>query len=349
MTSFDGISLSKVTHGGNADQISCRVFRDPSDRRVELFKAINFGGDGSARARPGQSLIVPHSTDMPRDIMTDYRRTSFQMNRSQPVLSPSQAYIYNSSFDIMDTLSRFDGSRFMPSGFEITTGVSEAYITGVEQSLLQIRNSLRSLDSLYSKNVPVGAGKGTVRGVLMSDNFRSARTLYETKIKNSLSLINRDLVFGRNNGNNLTNGLGLGKSSVSIQASRNKNFLNKLHQADNRVSGSISKVKNVNNVFVALNLGMIGYDTVQSYNEGGLASGTRTLASKSAGTAASLKTGAVVAAIIFGAGTGGLGYVVLGVAAVAVSAYAAGTVAEIAVEKTIDVTNAQIEKMIWLY
>lgn len=343
----NSLSLSKVSFSGSAEQIACRVYRDPSDRRVDLFKAINFPDGGVSSARTGRSLIIPHTADYGRGDMLSLRDSAQRMNIGQPVLTQGNIGVYNSSWDVLDMASRFDGTDFAPSNLDIASGVADGYIGGVQNSLLQIQKNLKAIENLYATQVPVGVGRGTARSVLMSDGFRASRAAHEAAIKNSLTLINRDLIFGRGAGNNMRNSLGLGKSSVSINAARGKDFFPKLHRADARVTNLLGKTKLVGNGMAALNLGNIGYETVASYKENGLEEGAKTLAVKSAGTAAGMKTGAVVAAVIFGAGTGGVGYIVLGIAAVAVSSFAASKATEIAVEKTIDVTNDSIERMIW--
>ena len=346
MPGFEEFTLSMVEYGGTADQMAGRCYRDTSDRRIELFKSLNYSDGRPTVSMPGQTLIVPHGTDYAPETVLRLRQSSQAMSQTARPVVMQQAEQYNSSWDILESLMRFDGEKVREGALEVATQSAEAYQEIVERSLKSIREDIVSLDALHRKSLRGVSGKSTARAILRSPEFVTQRRLLEQSIKQRMALVNDKLLYGREAGKNFRHSMGMTTKGVSIRAARGQTFTTPLAQANGRVSRALGTAKYAGKALKILSVAQLGNETYEAYEQGGAGAAAKTFAAGGSGLVVGAAVGKIAAGVVFGLSTGGIGFAILGIVAIAGASFVASEFTEYVVEESIDAMSANTTPMV---
>ena len=321
-------SISTVRYGGPVSKILADTYADPGDRRLELMRQINFPDDTSRLLMPGTPLIVPHGTDFNAQQMLSCRAASRQMKANPLPMSPERAAFHDREFPLLTvgTQEISDAANLGGAAADVLTHTAK-----------QIGDDLKALDQAYKT-------ARAARIPLNSAQFEAIRTPIERTIQGRLNVIHssRILADGHRDVSEAALGISRRQASAAIRWNGSDAQIKGIVGTTAKTTKYATKMSVVGKGFTALSVGMIGIETYTAYKQDGTKAAVRTGLGKTAGFAAGAVASKIAVGLIFGAATGGIGFVVIGVAAVV----GAGMAADYGATKLTEATFDQVDMLI---
>jgi hypothetical protein len=302
-----------VEHPVEARQAASCVYKSPDAGTIKAFNSVNGFGKPNETIYPGQLLLVPSL-----DGLSDQSAGSFQQipqivnYTSRNATSPVDAAVFNKDFSLLTPMANSDQlSNYFG-------GVSDY----MNVRLKMVTSDFKKLEAAYQT--------AKVKKINLSSNeFRAMRSPIEQSLKQQLTGFSKSAILRRANAPSMKDALGISHHSLSKQfrASGNVGEVKQISQAISKTANLTKVAKKLGTVGVVLSYGSIVPTIVNTYKTEGLDPAMKTLGRESAGflgglgggvAGAEIGGGAAAAAILaFGVGTGGLGFVAVGLAAVA--------------------------------
>ncbi|MCE7027855.1 hypothetical protein [Jiella avicenniae] len=292
-------------------------FTDPGDRRIDAFRSLNAFGRGSEILRPGQLLVVPHDVTASAAEETSLRSLAEGARRASPATaSPIQAKRFNEEFDFID---------FLTSNRE-AIGITGTEIGGLhdylEKRVKLIEGDLKKLDDGYRAALKRGLP-------LNSAEAKALRRPVEEALQRQINGFSRRHILRNSGATTIKKGLGISHKSIAKSyrlhgdQARNK----AIDEAVERSAAFASKLKPIGTVGKILDAGAIVGAVNAGYEKDGVGGAVAAGGKSAAGFLGARAGSALAAALLVGVGTGGVGFVVMGLGIVAGS-IAGGAVAE---------------------
>lgn len=297
------------------DQILKRVFCDPGDARLPLFEEINFPSSDRTRLMPGAPLLIPHSQNVSIDAKKAAQTAAQSAVRGQAgmLTSPASARFLNEEDALLSAMVR--------EGLEHTAKVGGGLTGYMGKRLEHISKDLKTLERLY-RDAP------KQKMSLNSPAFLEKKAQMMSRIDRQMTGFARDHILDKQQARGLKQTLGLKTQSATMPFQLKGNgvqSVKKISEMTRKTQSLSSKVNSAAKPLALLSIGLYGHEVVNAFQEGGVEKGARKAsenAGKFTGGKMGAKGGAILgakagAALAFGLGTGGVGFAVLGVAAVA--------------------------------
>lgn len=296
------------------DQILKRIFCDPGDARLPIFEEINFPSSDRTRLMPGTPLLIPHSQNVSIDAKKAAQTAAQSAVRGQAgmVTSPASARFLNDEDALLSAIV-----AGAPGFAKTTASVLTDYMG---ERLDHLSKDLKALERLY-RDAP------KQKMSLNSPAFLEKKAQMMSRIDRQMTGFARDHVLGKQQARSLKQTLGFKTKSATVPFQLKGNGVQNVKQISamtQKTQALSNKIHKVAKPLTFLSIGLYGHEVVNAFQEGGVEKGARK-ASENAGKFAGGKMGAkggailgakVGAALAFGLGTGGVGFAVMGVAAV---------------------------------
>ena len=291
-------------------QIVDRIFCDPGDARRPLFEEINFPSSDRTSLLPGTPLLIPHSQKVSIDGKKAAQKIaqSAVKGNSGVVMSPAAARLVNEEDELLKAM--VNGA--LQAGSTLTDYMGTR--------LGHIGKDLESLERLYRDAPKVGLKLG-------SKQFLDEKSRIMSRIDSQMTGFARDHILGKGRATNMKQALGLRSKSTSAPFDLKGNSIqnvSKISEMTKKTQTLSNKIKGASKPLGALSIGMYAGEAMTAFKNDGLDAGARKTVEntwKFGGGKMGAKGGAIVgakvgAALAFGLGTGGVGFALLGVAAV---------------------------------
>jgi hypothetical protein len=300
-------TIIKVEDAATLDDVAARVYAAAGDPRRGLFTAINRPALTGPQLRAGRSLVVPLSTRFSPGDTANAVGIARQLATRPPVQSPLQSRRMVEDFSLMEAVSRAPD----------TLDFLENEVSGVEDYLkgrtAGIKRQLRALDAVYRKAMTEGVA-------LNSQKFRDMRAPIDDALKAQINGMARDQVMVKMRGS-ASKSLGISHKSIQTAfKAQGSAFqidgITKALKRTDRLAARVDMMKFVGRPLTVLDWGA---DLREGYRADGAMGVSQAAAKKATGVLVGrgVSMGATAALLAFGVGTGGTGFVVLGIVAVA--------------------------------
>lgn len=296
------------------EQILKRVFCDPGDARLPLFEEINFPSNDRTRLMPGAPLLIPHSQNVSIGAKKAAQSVAQSAVRGQAgiLTSPASAQFLNEENALLAAMVA-GAPGFAKTAADVLTDY-------MGKRLNYISKDLTALERLY-RDAPKSGMK------LSSQAFIEKKAKLMSQIDRQMTGFARDHILGKQQTRGLKQTLGFKTTSATVPFELKGNGIqnvNRISEMTRKTQTLSNKVKSASKPLTFLSIGLYGHEVVNAFQSDGVEAGARKAsenAGKFAGGKMGAKGGAIVgakvgAALAFGLGTGGVGFAVLGVAAV---------------------------------
>ena len=300
-----------------------RFFPDPSDSRIPAFKALNGLENEAAVISPGRILVVPHAATLGASGERQLRSVSACAAKRSPVtMAPAQAAGFNQGFDLLDAMTRHETAITFVGG-ELD-GVSTYFQTRISL----IERDLERLDDAYRRALRAGLRLG-------SPEAKAMRAPVEAALQRQINGFSTRAIMANPGRSSVKKALGISHKSLakSFALDGSAMEVKQIEDAVTRSSRFASRLKPLGTAGRILNAGQVAAEATIAYREEG-ARGVVDVAAREAVSFGAGRLGASAAvscAVLLGVSTGGVGFVVLGLAAV-VGGIAGSTAGKVAYE-----------------
>lgn len=295
-----------------ADQAAGEIFLDSSDRRIPLFKEMNFEGRPSLRT--GFPVLIPTKTDFDPKLKEKAQGLGNSLQRGHQFISGRAAKFMNDNAGTFDLIENLDKSAVVQG-----TGKVMGHL---EKRLDLITRDLKKLDALYKSELAQGLKTNT-------QAFYQKRLPLEKALNDQLTGFARKHILHDHTQTNMRKALGIkhGATHKAFQIGHEKIKIGGLSQSISASKGLANFMKTASTPLAAIQVGSLGIDVMRTTQSDGYVAGGRKAAGntgKFLGGKAGAKAGAAGAMLAFGVLTGGAGFGVLGIAALAGGAIGGG-------------------------
>lgn len=292
-----------------ADQASTKFFTDQSDKRIPLFKELNFVAKSTLRT--GSLLIIPVKPDFNQKLKEKVQGIGQNLQGGVQVISGRSAQFMNDNAGTFDLIHKLGQSSAVQS--------TEKVLGHFEDRLKFITKDLKNLEELYKSELGKGLKTNT-------SSFFQKRFPIEKSLNEQLTGFARKHILHDHTQRNMRKALGIKHSATydAYQAGGKHINVRGLSDSINASKGLAHFMKTASAPLTAIHVGSLGLDVVRTAQEDGYVAGGRKAfgnTGKFLGGKAGAKLGVAIA---FGLATGGVGFGVMGIAAIAGGAVAGG-------------------------
>lgn len=269
---------------------------------------------------PGRNLIMPMPGESAGQHMT---WVSEQVGELRPIpASALQAQRFNQNYDLLDFMSQHDGA--MEGAGTMIGGVADH----LETRTRLIRKDFSELLGVYRDAQRQGVAFNSL-------DFAAMRKPVEARLKSQITGMARKALYEAPNATKVKKGLGISHKSIAKEFKLDPNVDPKWYaRAIGRTEGLAKNIKRLGTVGKVLSIGSSVTTVANDYRSGGWQGGLRSAGQEASGIGGSalggMAGGAVAtstAVLLFGAATGGAGFVLIGIGVV-VGSIAGGEIAE---------------------
>jgi|GEM_PF-3381161 len=314
-----------VEHPQSAADFGRSAYFSPDSDALSRFNAVN-GFRGNEFLNPGHLVLIPGldgSTEASRGGMSRIGERVNHSIRNTP--TPVAARRFNEDFDLFEMLSA--GKEELKVGSKVLSG-SEKF---AKAWLGEVSKNLKGLEGSYQQALARGLK-------LNSPEFARMKLPFEQALKAGMPQLTRKAILRHADGKSMKDALGISHKSLahSFRTSGAPVEIRGISDALGKTSNLTRLVKQAGFVGKVLSVGSMVGVVSEDFRKKGAASGFHTMGKEAAGFAGGAAAGtwgatagAAAAVVIFGVGTGGAGFVVVGIGALVggLGAGAAGSAA----------------------
>ncbi|MDK9695616.1 MAG: hypothetical protein OEL76_04435 [Siculibacillus sp.] len=306
--------FAQAEYPTSAGESCSLIYRDPTPDIRSSFLGVN-GLSAGDPIRRGQLLLIPSLDEQPdRGDAVSVMRQKFDHEASGG--TGSQSRLFNQEFSLLNTISRRnDELDYVEKNF---SGMGEY----LKIRLKSIKTDFADLEKLYVDTLKRG-------GKLNSDMFRQRRFLLEQRLKAQLTGVSRAAVLKNPGAASMRDSLRISHKSLqnAVRTNGSVTQVRQIGDALDRTSKLAAKAEYFDKFGKVLSVGLAAVKITEDYKKGGSLTAIRTAGRESAGIAGGLMAGEIGAsagaaagtaiAVFFGVATGGTGFVIMGIGAVA--------------------------------
>lgn len=302
-----------------------KLYCSPSGDTIDLFRQVN-GLHGNEMLYPGHFVVTPSLDGTSAQGLAGMQSLSQQVNYLQRNgAAGADPVAFNRDFDMLSVLS--GNSKEAKAAGSYFKGASKY----LETRLSVITKDFAELEKIYNRALLQGVD-------LRSPQFRAMRKPIEDALHDQLKGWHKSTILRNAERPSMKDALGISHKSIrhSFRTTGNPVEIKQIGQAVDRANGLSKSLKRLGTFGKVLSVGSTVAVIAEDYRTKGLAGGAHTMGREAAGLAAGTAAGAwggtagaagaTAALLFFGLGTGGVGFVVIGIGAVAGSLIA-GTAA----------------------
>lgn len=304
--------VGKVDLPMRAGEYAHSIYDQIDASTTERFLGVN-RLTGDQLLRPGHTLLLPNPGELPGQHM---HYVSAQIGPLRPIpQSMINAQRFNQNYDLFDFLS--DNEGVMGAGGKGLEGI----VTYMEKRTDLVRKDFRKLADLYKQ--------AQLRGIpLGSEQFRSMRAPLEASLRAQVNGIARNRIYERPHAASVKKGFNISHKRVAKELMLNPNVDPSFYtKGVQRIDAFTSKIKHAGTVGKVLSVGSsvaaVHEDFKKGKRQGFRKLGEEVVETAAGGVGATAGAAATAGALLlFGVGTGGVGFIVIGIGAVAGSIFA---------------------------
>jgi hypothetical protein len=290
-----------------ARELPACVYVDPSKEMMDRFFDINGLADGNAMIYPGRNVIVPSLEGTSPDAADSLKSIIPELNSGlKPQANGFQSQLFNSDFDLMEMLVTHKGK--LDYADKMISGLDEYLASRVGS----IKRDLTKLQKVYGD-----LGKDRIR--FSSDEGKRLRAPLEQSLKNQISGFSKKVLLKRPDAKSIKDALGISHKSIDKHFRTNGSpvDIKRFKQAITKTEDLARKLKPLGTFGKLLNIGTSATEVMAAYKEGGARKATAAAVGEFAEIGGGMALGAAAsgAMLLFGVGTGGVGFVVIGLVA----------------------------------
>lgn len=295
--------------GQSAQQLAPKVLRSAAGG-VDHFSAMN--GIAKGQTFKGQILIHDGYQPLSQDGL-DYSkqisdRVNYSLRNRRHEIDPKR---FNNDFDVLNILSN-NKDRMAITSKVLSTGSKI-----VSKNFSEIQTNLERLDSIYKDALRTS-------GKLRTPQFQGQIQTLSSNLQRSLRNFSGALVLPKPDlrAGPLKDSLGISHKSLehNFKINGGDGQIKPLAGAIEKSSKLASAAKQVGNIAKVISIGNSVVATTEDFKTKGAATGFRTMGKEAAGHAGSMvgaELGMAAAILVIGTATGGVGFVAIGIGALA--------------------------------
>lgn len=295
---------------------AAQLYCMPDSDTVGLFNSVN-GIGPDEMLYPGRLILTPSLDGASQHGAAAMRSLAEQANHSQRNgTAAADPRSFNRNFDLFATLS----------GSARDASIAGDYFGGISDYLAVrlklITRDFNELEKVYNYGLSHGMK-------LNSPQFQALRRPVEEALRQQLKGWHRSAIVRNANRPSLKDAVGISHKSLahSFRTTGNPVEIKQIKQAIDRAGKLSKRLERIGTFGRVLSMGATVPAIVSDFKSKGTAAGAHTLGHSAAGLAGGFVGGdigvaagmstATAALLIFGAGTGGIGFIVIGIGAVA--------------------------------
>jgi hypothetical protein len=332
-----------VEHPIQAGDIANIVYLDPSRDSVKQFEQLNAISKPSDMLYPGHFILVPSLDGLHDDDVPGARAISEVCNfEARHAVGRADPRLLNENFTLLDVISS------NKSEIATTSKIMKASSEYAKSQLKEIEKTFGKLNETYKLAL-------SKRINLSSNEFSRLRAPVEAQLRSQMVGLSKSSILKRAEVPSMKDALGISHRSLmkSFRASGSAGDVKEITRAVSRTKDLSAVAGKVGKVAKVLSIGTAVATTATDFRDKGATEGFRTMSREAGGIAggtaggtygASLGgTAATAALLAFGVGTGGLGFVAIGIG-VAAGAVIGGYVGSEAGKAAVDGTTFVLDK-----
>jgi len=302
-----------LEHPLSARDAPGRLYCSPGDDTAALFRQVN-GLRGNEMLYPGHFLLTPSLDGISPQGISGLQSMSQQVNYLQRnSAAPSDPRAFNNDFDMLAMLS--GNSDTLDKAGNAFGGVSE-YLT---RRIKLIERDFKQLERTYDY--------ATSHGIkLNSPQFKALRRPIEEALKEQLRGLEKSKILRNAYASSMKDAVGISHKSIrnSVRINGNPAKIKPIAQTIDRAKNfSKTKLGKFGWIGTILTISSTVPAIVDDYKKEGLRGGLNATAREAVGVGGGILAGeaaasaATAAMLLFGVGTGGVGFIVIGLGAAA--------------------------------